>query len=419
MELVTSWRRPLVVAAVVVSASGCTSSPATHRQASPASSSARPTEAGASAGSISPTPTTTPTPPGASASVSVVNEARTGVSSGWVLTTAGVLHTDDGGASWWGVALPGLAGGGVRPASFFATSGAAWVATVSAGAGVVSVFRVDDDGSTTTGALPDRVSKGAEVSLSVLDRQGGYAAVGGGRASDLYRTTDGGRTWAVVGRGQPFTGPIRFTSRAAGWALGGHLYRTVDGGHSWRQQRPPAPFLEGLPGRFAALSMFGQRGVLAVEIPSGMLGHSIFDVTSDGGVSWIRREGPQDGVFGNTGPPRTLDATDADHWVFLTDTRIWATSDAGLRWSAITTHAVAGNLLTASFADQTHGWASELPPGCQTNDFRIGCTLVATDDGGRSWQPVSLPAAPTAGPAGRHTNIRCLADQPRLAAGER
>ena len=113
-----------------------------------------------------------------------------------MLTTAGVLHTDDGGASWWGVALPGLAGGGVRPESFFATSGAAWVATVSPGAGVVSVFRVDGDGSTITGALPDRVSKGAEVTLSVLDSQGGYAAVGDGRASDLYRTTDGGRHWA-------------------------------------------------------------------------------------------------------------------------------------------------------------------------------------------------------------------------------
>lgn len=345
--------------------------------------------------STTPPPTSAPVPQPGSVAPVIVNQARTSPTGGWVLTDRSVLRTDDAGRSWRTTELADVAAGGHRPESFFATPSAAWVATVRPASGAAVVTRVDRDASTTVAALPDPVPGDARLTLSILGRDRGFAAVDrASHGADLYRTGDGGRSWTVVARDQPFDGPIHFVTAATGWAFGSAVWRTDDGGRTWRRQHPPAPFTTALPGRFTTLSMFGARGVLAVEVPTGMMGYLIFDITHDGGRSWQPRESPENSRYTNTGPPRILAATDADHWYLLIADRVWVTADAGRHWTVRSRHALDGAFLTASFADRIHGWASATPTGCETADVRVGCTLLTTDDGGRSWRPLPLPAAP-------------------------
>src|SRR2546428_234765 len=100
------------------------------------------------------------------------------------------------------------------------------------------------------------------------------------------------------------------------------LRPTAPASRSWRGRagggppgvnlHPPAPFTEGLPGRFAALSLFGSRGVLEVKVPTGMMGYDVFDVTADGGRTWVTRPAPEAAGYNNTGSPLTFSASDAD-----------------------------------------------------------------------------------------------------------
>ena len=116
--------------------------------------------------------------------------------------------------------------------------------------------------------------------------------------SDVYRTDDGGRSWTLLASNVIGTGPIHFTSASSGWGLmpegwgaaSPGLLFTHDGGRTWQRLHPPAPGMDpGLGVEYRALSLFGNDGVLEVDIPTGMLGFAVFDVTHDGGRTWTAK----------------------------------------------------------------------------------------------------------------------------------
>jgi len=77
----------------------------------------------------------------------------------------------------------------------------------------------------------------------------GAARCGQSTCSDVIGTSNGGKTWqligkvkapiANVGKGTPGVTEIRFSTPSVGWAFGPFLFRTSDGGKSWA--RMPVP----------------------------------------------------------------------------------------------------------------------------------------------------------------------------------
>ena len=182
-------------------------------------------------------------------------------------------------------------------------------------------------------------------------------------AVSVYRTTNGGATWALASGSGRFTANmapppgslplagdksgIAFADKTDGWVSGSepmpgnvYLYRTTDGGSTWQPQRIPKPRGHGI-----ALAMFSvspphffsaATGVLAVSgIPAHGAGATFIYTTSDGGARWK--------------PARTLPLANA----------------------------------TLSFATPALGWA--------LNNTLTGATLEATANGGATWTRLSLP----------------------------
>jgi photosystem II stability/assembly factor-like uncharacterized protein len=332
-----------------------------------------------------------PSPP--EAPFAIVNVARTGRSTGWVLTSRGLAWTDDAGGTWRTVAFPGFDPSARRENGLFVRGSTAWLPIIQKDTGDVAIARASEGGRTTSrSTLPARYPGVVAVTLSFVGPADGWAAVGttsNGVRSDLFRTSDGGEHWELVAKDAPFDGPIHFTNPMEGWALGRQLHRTADGGRTWTLQHPPAPFIDGLPGRFVALSLFGQRGVLQVAVPTGMQAFPIFDVTFDAGRTWVAREGDAMTYFG-TGDPLLLAASDADNWHVAVGSQVWATADAGRHWTR--RDVVSGATSAMSFPTPDIGWSvvrtdAHPPPATSTEQWK----LLSTSDGGRNWTEVALP----------------------------
>jgi hypothetical protein len=77
----------------------------------------------------------------------------------------------------------------------------------------------------------------------------GVAPCGAKTCTDVIATSNGGRTWKLRGTvparipqvGNPGSGvsEIRFGTARIGWSFGSRLYRTRNGGRSWARRRVP------------------------------------------------------------------------------------------------------------------------------------------------------------------------------------
>ena len=158
----------------------------------------------------------------------------------------------------------------------------------------VSLWHTTDAGSTwqpiTPTGIEERKCKDALVFVDAL--RGFLAAWDPNSPPVLYRTTDGGRTWAASA---PLPDAPGFTTRGAGTTLragrvrafgatlllpvrapsgqDGYVYRSSDGGASWTYAAT-APLAEG------ALGVITATRWIALRAPGQSL------ETTDGGVSW-------------------------------------------------------------------------------------------------------------------------------------
>lgn len=319
----------------------------------------------------------------------LVTAYATGPASGWLLARDNLYRTRDGGTTWTGAAVPRLPAGVVRPGRLFVWADTAWVVTVSEGDGEVVVTRVEERGGSAQIALPGRHPGATSASVAFADPQHGWAAIGGRTpGSTLYATDDGGQSWRAVGE-TPVDGPLHPVDTMTVFALGSRLWRSEDGGVTWRGEQPPNPATPDLPARYAALSLFGIRAVLQVNVPTGMMGYAVFDVTADSGRTWTSRRAPDGAAFNNTGPPLMLSATGPDTWHVSQGRRLWATTDAGRTWREIATDLPAVNVVDLSFVSVDQAWAVATQ---RIGDEEVR-TLYSTEDGGRHWVAVKPPSA--------------------------
>ena len=280
----------------------------------------------------------------------------------------------------------------------------------------VSLYRTWDGGATWT-KMPDPGVPANGVFF--LDAVHGWIDSGSaatGLGSDvLYATTDGGKSWNLVGA-LPKSAPMVWVGGVGsyhvtfsrnsdgsfrGWYLGNaSLFTSIDGGHSWQPVVIPAP--AGLSAWTVTPSqpwINGQAGVLPVAYrdPSGPDNATANQIylyqTHDGGTTWGTPRSPQVG-FAPVGDVLSITILDQQH-IWLTSQSLTAgdkveagpavawTSDGGLSWSVETLHTP--HILQMTFRDATHGFALDVTGAYNVNG------ILSTSDSGMTWQRVNVP----------------------------
>lgn len=255
----------------------------------------------------------------------------------------------------------------------------------------MEIDRTTDGGRTwRASAPPGCLQVCGGVHLSFLDTRHGFAIA----AQGLFRTSDGGATWARVAK-PPFSGPVTFldarhafgVSDPARWGgaqyavpLGaGALWRTDDGGRTWARL--------ALAGKADSVTFFGREGVVPARVRIRHGQRLVVHLTDDGGAGWTAREAPfrlrlQWGVnlssYFSAASPRV--------WVVAGRRALHVTTDAGRSWRTVEPLIPAGaQIAQIAFTSARAGWAVLFLAG------RGGPVLVRTGDGGRTWTPLAPP----------------------------
>jgi photosystem II stability/assembly factor-like uncharacterized protein len=173
---------------------------------------------------------------------------------GWVRSGLGVYWTPDGGRTWRPITppVPDLS---LIHGIYFAGPRRGWALYEPGREGDVrpSMYRTTDGGRTWRHTRLRAYTVGipaAHVSFSLVDGHELFALVKveGDTASNfgpLLVSHDSGRHWRELAKAPPEAGQISFETPRRGWLAGGHpgpaLYRTVDGGRTWAEVDPANP----------------------------------------------------------------------------------------------------------------------------------------------------------------------------------
>lgn len=302
--------------------------------------------------------------------------------TGWALGFGRVFRTVDGGDRWVEVtpeevrdaerrAYHGMAGE-------FLDGDAAWLALITDEEPRLTVLHTGDGGRTWYAVRVENTAPGHiyGASLDFIDRQQGWLMIEPehGMSScpgELYRTVDGGKHWSLAayswdwdrdGR-LPSAGMIRFRDSSTGWLVGHgeatgnrSLGLTRDGGRTWQVQnlKPPPAAHGGILDVLAPPVLFlpgFTEGVLHVGfVPSSHKASefaTMVYVTRDGGVEWR--------YTGSLRYPGIVEFIDARN---------------GWAWTS------------------GPGWSAESKPAVPATE-----KLSRTTDGGKTWRTIPLDKA--------------------------
>jgi photosystem II stability/assembly factor-like uncharacterized protein len=345
--------------------------------------------------------------------------ARTGFAAGWMGTGMGLATTSDGGATWQRMAIPATGISKLR----FIDERVGWVAgDVLRDSPRIAcwqppptgtpechgtVLRTEDGGQTWQETLStgwDGARGDPVRQLEAVDGQLAWVLTltspcDSTCPTQLRRTTDGGKTWAMLLRGD--ISVIRFASASRGWLAvvdpqgSVEIRTTSDGGTTWTSGRTVGTTSWSLLTLDAATtqSAWLLTGDLRSCSASTCGTYELFR-TTDGGMSWISLGNPKDTAGGNcsmgflVGP---LFASTTRGWLTLNlgagggngPGGVLMTDDGGRSWRC-SSPPTDTSLISA--ADPLHVWL--------WSEKRVtGATgLYATDDGGRTWHPLDLSA---------------------------
>lgn len=263
------------------------------------------------------------------------------------------------------------------------------------------IVRTVDGGQAWLDATPaDAGQIGFSTTLFVLDPDHVWVLMPGPDfySASLYRTTDGGLTWAS--NPVPFGGAdIQFLDPSIGRALADRgagagsnavgLYQTSDGGVNWTSVFHNDPTE---PGASDSLPLSGiKNGMKFQSADTGWVSGSVpvpgniyLYTTHNGGGGWVQTSLPLPAGYENAmtmahpplffGPdglfPLTLYLPDSTGLLF------YASQDGGGNWSAEGRTPVASGRY--SFADASHGWV-----------WDGAGPISMTSDGGRAWENIS------------------------------
>jgi hypothetical protein len=198
-----------------------------------------------------------------------------------------------------------------------------------------SVNRTDDDGATFVGL--GRVPPADRVSVDLTDPDRRTLLAGNRGETKVFRSTDGGATWADISDGLPTDlGEASFPHvlDARTYLLGTHkgdkgadaspgIWRTVDGGATWTKVFEPG--VAGPP-------LASADGNLYWVLDDGGVISS-----ADGGVSWtpLSGRGPTGGgPSGDARRARIIELPDGN-WVSMSDNVVVVSRDHGASWRGV------------------------------------------------------------------------------------
>jgi photosystem II stability/assembly factor-like uncharacterized protein len=285
-------------------------------------------------------------------------------SVGYLLLSNGdVVQTLDGGDSWRKqTAAPGsqATGGGAAVADI-------WFPTATSGVLSVGgqIYYSSDSGSSWTPA--QAVNGSGMAHFEFISPTVGFAV---GSRTSLYKTTDGGVSWAPVAGDGTVEGNVvgslsctDATTCLAATADGVNLLRTTDGGTSWTtikaSTRPV--FAVGFTTATHAIAVGAQ---------------SVIVKTDDAGSNWSAINSEAAGSFTKSHVDNGSSAV-----LFGGGTSLARTTDAGASWKPITTLA-SGTIVDAAFPTATRGYVLD-----SQNSLR------RSDDGGIAWKVLDLQGA--------------------------
>ncbi len=357
---------------------------------------------------ITPSPTYTPIPPsgmpGTLVPLPLIDDlSMLDANNGWAMSRSYVLRTNTAGMTWYNVTAPG-AMGNITGGTFRSTNNG-WMLTDSSEFDAGSLYRTTDGGFNWTHYdVPFRGGK-----LQFLDNLNGFVLAGEPsgmhkQAVQLYQTSDGGATWTlkyannptIPGDTLPFGGlkfGLTFRDTSTGW-IGGYspetgafyLYKTTNGGVTWARQQLALPAgYESADITVTAPTFFSANdAILPVWMTIGIGQRDLFlYVTHDGGTSWSR----------STSLARNGQTTE---FVSMRDVFTWnsggylqVTNDSGANWRQVTSNVTFGeNVAGMDFVSPTIGWILEI-------DENGNRELYRTIDGGVTWTLLfGVPAPP-------------------------
>jgi photosystem II stability/assembly factor-like uncharacterized protein len=217
-----------------------------------------------------------------------------------------------------------------------------------------------------------------------------YGVDATGAILDTYtKSTDGGATWTLgtfsAGTGLSQLFAIDATTCWALFNTGATqgLYKTTNGGTTWAKQGTAygsASFAD-------AMGFFDANNGFAIGDPNG--GYFEIYTTSDGGATWSARiptgniPTPLSGEYGITGDYSIYGPNDA--WFGTNKGRVFHSSDKGVHWTAKLLPFGTSQTVQPEFVDALNGIAyrSFLNVG-------IGDSLNVTSDGGTTWQGLAV-----------------------------
>jgi len=323
----------------------------------------------------------------------------------------------------------------------FGDSGWAVVSDLESG-GIAYLLRTSDGGRTWEIVTPEGAQGRFIFGAAPIDVSRAWVMTAGPSQQDngpvdLWSTADRGETWSkATVPGYVFRGSlIMFTDGTHGWfAVPGEplsqeqqqgivIDRTVDGGKTWQlvaeTNWPPAKSTRGAPPLTCGKSGLSFLNATTGWLTGSCLGGVTFDVTTDGGSTWKAKplRSPDGLPFRSEcgGGPCSLTAprfiSPGFGYMVLTDTsasgnRSWlyVSIDGGQTW---TIHRVPGTEATVEMVNASAGFASVLAVDSSGAFAPAAPWLYRTDDGGRSWQPVTANVQLSYAPLDCVSVVRC------------
>ena len=270
---------------------------------------------------------------------------------GWASNPEGLWRTQDGGASWIGVALPQPNLRNLR----FDSVDVGWAVMASDEVSRGHLYRTQNDGKTWQ-MQPD-LPEAADALHFTPGGSVGWA--GGDKLSDppppltilpgcldppdktllepeIFHTTDSGRHWikqSLPELGGCPVGGLSFRNEREGVAVSGsHLYYTLDGGNTWVSatfSRDCSPDL--------LLGEQDQQVSFFYDAKIGWLGSSYGSLlkTVDGGKTWCGLRRPEQGFRGLGHFGAVFFDSPQHGWILGSEMNVYETTDGGSSWSKV------------------------------------------------------------------------------------
>lgn len=248
----------------------------------------------------------------------------------------------------------------------------------------------------------DPQATGVTVRLRGISAVSAAVAWASGANGTLLRTVNGGETWTKLAppagaEKLDFRDIDAFSDRVA-YALSigsgetSRIYKTTDGGATWALQfanTDPKVFLDAMAFRDA------EHGFAFSDSVDGQF---VILATTNGGASWERIPAdrlppalPGEGAFAASGT--NVAVIGANVWIGTTASRVLRSTDSGRSWSIAQTPIDTGNatgIFSVAFRDAQHG---VVVGGNYTQESQAGNNAAYTSDGGATWTLARTPVA--------------------------